>query len=150
MAVSPTRPYVGPAVITYMGPPYEHAKVHDAMRVGLVTCRPETSLRDVARMMATYQIHSVLVADLGDPDDDRPWGMVSDLDIMAAAGSELDDRTARDVASTELVTVRSDETLERAAQLMTEHEVHHLLAIQPETGQPVGVISTLSIAGALA
>jgi CBS domain-containing protein len=141
---------VGPAPLTYVGPPFEQARVHDAMRIGLVTCRPETPLRDVARMMSTYGVHAILVADLGDPGGERPWGVVSDLDIVAATGSDLQARTARDVASTELVTVAADETLERAAQLMAEHEIHHLVALQPETGRPVGVISTLGLAGALA
>jgi CBS domain-containing protein len=140
----------GPPSSPYIGPPFERAKVHDAMRVGLVTCRPETSLRDVARMMATYQIHCVLVADLGGPAGDRPWSVVSDLDVVASAGVDLDRRTAVEVASTELVAVASNESLERAAQLMREHDVHHLVAVQPETGQPVGVISTLGIAAALA
>jgi CBS domain-containing protein len=36
---------------SYVGPALDDAKVHDAMRVGVITCRPETSLNDVARMM---------------------------------------------------------------------------------------------------
>ena len=48
----------------YTGPPFEDARVHDAMRVGMITCRPETSLRDVARMMSSYGIHAVVVQDV--------------------------------------------------------------------------------------
>jgi CBS domain-containing protein len=132
----------------YIGPVFDEAKVHDAMRVGVVTCRPDTSLKDVARIMVGYQIHSVVIGDIGA--GDRLWGIVTDLDIAGASGSDLSGIQAKDVASTELVTVAADETLERAAQLMTEHEVSHLLAVQPETGQPVGVISALGIAAVLA
>lgn len=142
-------PPVQPVQDPYLAVPLERAKVADVMRVGLVTCRPETPVSDVARMMIAYGIHSVIVADLGG-DGGRDWGVVSDLDLAAAA---LSDRraelTAREVASTELVTIRSDEPLARAAQLMTEHQVAHLVAVQPETGAPVGVVGTLGLARAL-
>jgi CBS domain-containing protein len=133
----------------YVGPPFEQARVYDAMRIGVVTCRPSTSLRDVARIMLTYQIHAVLVTDMeGDPS--KPWGLVSDLDIARAAGNGTIDQAAGDVASTDLATVNDDETLERTAQLMAEHGATHVLAVQPSTGHPVGVISALGLAAALA
>jgi CBS domain-containing protein len=132
----------------YVGPHFADAKVHDAMRVGIVTCRPEASLRDVARMMVGYQIHSVVVDDLGT--GARPWGIVSDLDVANAAASNRPDLNARHVAITELVTVPANESLEHAARLMSEHDVTHLVAVQPDTGQPVGVISALAIAAVVA
>jgi CBS domain-containing protein len=45
--------------------------------------------------------------------------------------------------------VATTEPLRRAAQMMAEHEVSHLVAVDPETTKPVGVISTLDIARAL-
>jgi CBS domain-containing protein len=54
------------------------------------------------------------------------------------------------VARTEVLTVRPEESLERAAQLMAEHDVTHLVVIQPHSGQPVGIVSALDVAGALA
>jgi CBS domain-containing protein len=48
------------------------------------------------------------------------------------------------------VTVAADESLERAAQLMAEHQVSHLVVIQPHPGHPVGVLSALDLAGVLA
>ena len=139
-ALQPYRHY-------YVGPEFEHARVHDVMRVGVVTCQPETSLRDVARIMVGYQIHSLLVGDVGS--GESPWGIVTDLDLAAAA-SDLSEQTARDVASRELVTVPANETLAGAATLMADRECTHLLAVQPDTGKPVGVISALSIASVIA
>jgi CBS domain-containing protein len=46
--------------------------------------------------------------------------------------------------------VAPDETLARAGQLMSEHAVHHLVVVEPVQGHPVGVLSTLDIATALA
>ena len=49
----------------------------------------------------------------------RPWGVVSDLDIARAAGPEAAQHTAGEVACTELVTVAAEDSLEHAAQSRT-------------------------------
>jgi len=46
--------------------------------------------------------------------------------------------------------IASDETLRRAAQLMGEHEVTHLVVVEPTTTKPLGVLSTLDLAEVLA
>ena len=130
---------------TYVGPAFGDAKVHHAMRVGVITCRPETRLADVARMMVGYDIHSVIVDEVGGR---GMFGIVSSLDLAREA-SRLESLTAGDVASTDLVTIASDEPLARAAELMAEHRISHLVAVQPDTGRPAGVISTRGIAAAL-
>lgn len=131
---------------TYIGPAFQDAKVYDAMNVGVVTCRPETSLADVARMMVGYGMHAVVVADLDA--GERAWGIVTSMDITRA-GREVDSRTAGEVASTELVTVESAEPLEHAARLIAEHGINHLIVLQPGTGQPAGMITPREIAAAL-
>jgi CBS domain-containing protein len=130
---------------TYYGPAYEDAKVHDVMRVGVVTCRPETSLDDVARMMVGYDVHSVVVAEV----NGGPWGIVSSLDL-ARRPDELASLTAGDVASSDLVTIGSDEPVSRAAEIMAERGITHLVAVQPESGRPAGVISARALATVLA
>ena len=59
---------------TYIGPAFADAKVYDAMRVGVVTCRPGTSLADAARIMTGYQIHCLIVADPEAGAHARSWG----------------------------------------------------------------------------
>jgi CBS domain-containing protein len=136
-----------PPQVHYTGPPFDQARVHDAMRVGVITCRPETSLYDVARMMVTYKIHAVVVQDV-DPGS-RPWGIVTSLDIAAASGSDLTEHEAQDVASIDLVTVPANETLQKAAKLMAEHDITHLIAVEPATGWPCGMISARDLAAVL-
>jgi CBS domain-containing protein len=131
---------------SYIGPAFDHAKVRDAMRVGVITCRPETKLVDVARMMVGYEVHSVVVAEVGG--EGEPWGIVTSLDL-ARAPDRLESATAGE-ASTDLVTVPSDQPLARAAELMAERGVTHLVAVQPDTNQPAGVVSARGIAAALA
>ena len=132
----------------YVGPEFEHARVHDVMRVGVVTCQPNTSLRDVARIMVGYQIHSLVVGDAGSAD--APFGILTDLELAKAAAGDMSELTARDVATSDLVTVPANESLVAAAKLMAEHRCTHLLAVQPETGRPVGVVSALGIASVIA
>ncbi len=132
---------------SYIGPAFADARVHDAMRVGVITCRPETKLADVAQMMVSYDAHSVVVADL--PGETSDWGIVTSLDLAKSAG-ELDSLTAGEVASADLVTIASDESLDRAARMMAEHGVSHLIAVQPDTGRPAGMISARGIAAAVA
>lgn len=129
------------------------ATVADAMTWGLVSCVPESSLRAVARLMAEKRIHAVYVFDYGEEDDEQAelWGLVSDLDVAAAALSEnLDEMTAANSAVAPLVTVASTDPLGWAAQLMSENSVSHLAVIDSQSGRPAGVISTLDVARVVA
>lgn len=134
-------------------PTLQGLRVGDAMHPGLVSCSLDTPLRAVARMMATYRVHAVLVTAHGDDEvaGGRPWGLVSDLNVVrAAATADVDDVQARDVAETPIVMVSSDQELRHAAELMVERAVSHLLVVEPHSGRPFGVISTLDLARALA
>ena len=139
---------VEPPKAAYTGPSFDRARVWDVMRVGVVTCRPETPLADVARMMSVYQIHSVVVQDVGE--GERPWGIVSSLDIATAAGPDFSSMTAADVAQHQLVTVTSDTSLQDASKVMSEQGISHLVAVDRATNWPCGVISARGIASALA
>jgi CBS domain-containing protein len=56
----PTGTTSDPIHHSFAAPPFEKATVLDAMRMGVVSCPPDTPLRDVARIMATYRIHAFL------------------------------------------------------------------------------------------
>lgn len=123
--------------------------VGDAMHPGVVTCDRATPLSDVAATMAREHIHCVVVSS-GSGDAGEPWGIVSDLDLVAAAlVRDLREQTAGASAASPVVIVSGTEPLDRAAQLMTEHGTSHLLVAERSTGRPVGVLSTIDIAKAL-
>lgn len=124
-------------------------RVSDAMHHGVLTCTKDASLAQVAELMASHQVHCVVVEEDELADSDSPWGLVSDLDLVAAASvRDLDAQTAGPTAATAALTISPRETLQCAAQLMTEHETAHLVVVDSE-GRPVGVLSTLDIAAAL-
>ena len=98
--------------------------------------------------MAGYRVHCVVVEHSA-PADNRPWAVISDLDLLHAL-KEGSSGPAHELARTELVSVTADTPLGRAIALMDEHAVSHLLVVQPHSGQPVGVLSALDLAGAVA
>jgi CBS domain-containing protein len=132
--------------------PFELATVGDAMSHGVISCPPETPLRVVARMMATYGVHAIFVFEHIDEDDEAPrlWAVVSDLDLVAAAQLDLDTLTAGSTAVTPLVSVRSERSIAEAGSLMAQYGIAHLAVTDPDTRRPIGVISTLDIARAVA
>lgn len=133
---------------SHVAPGIEHATVKDAMRPEVLTCPPDAPLRDVARTMASEHVHSVIVSGAGA--GAREWGIVSDMDLMRAAREDVDERTASWAATSEFLSVSPDEALERALQLMIEHDVTHLVVVDPASDRAVGVLSTLDVAGVLA
>ena len=97
--------------------------VADAMHPGVLTCPREAPLRDVARMLASYNVHCIVVFGSEEEHEDgeeRPWAVISDLDLVAAAlAGGLDEHTAGGAAGSPVVLISGRETLGRAAQLMT-------------------------------
>lgn len=125
----------------------EHVRVQDVMHTGVLTTDPSTPLRVVARLMAQQRVHAVAVAD---PDHvRRPFGIVSVLDIAAAAASGVEE-TAGQAASTEVVTVSAADSLDHAARVMSEHNLSHLIVVDPSSGHPCGMLSALDVAAAYA
>jgi CBS domain-containing protein len=124
------------------------ARVEDVMHEGVVTCGLHAPMTDVARKMAANRIHCVVVWNEPSRNEQAEvWGVVSDLDLVKmAANHELSTHTAGACAATPALIVAPDEPLLRAAQLMAEHEVAHLVVVDPETVEPVGVLSTLDLA----
>jgi len=125
--------------------------VGEVMRLGVVGCTPDTPLSEVARLMSAHRIHCVVVG--GRTEDHQGtrliWGVVSDLDLAraVAAGQEL---TAGQVAATEPVTASPFDSLADVAQVMGDHDIAHLVVVDAKDAEPMGVISTLDIARAVA
>jgi CBS domain-containing protein len=130
-------------------PRLDHVRVTDVMHAGVVACAPDTSLREVARIMVERRIHCVAI-----PDTARgvsAWSIVSDLDLVGAAAAEtVEGRMACDIATSEALAISDDDVLARAVQLMHAHQASHLVVVGAATGRPVGVLSTLDVAGLLA
>ena len=131
--------------------PLEEVTVRDLMHTGVFHCPPETPLKVVARIMSLNKIHSVVV--FGDPanyNDERAWRIVSDVDLVGLALSGSVSRTAGDAATGEVLTVVPSDLIAHAAKVMSGNGTSHVVVVDEASNHPVGVLSTLDIAAALA
>jgi CBS domain-containing protein len=128
---------------SYLTPSFEHARVADAMRTGVITCPPDTSMESVARIMATNHVHAVVITGLA---GGAPWGIVSDADLLSVA-ADASERLAGSCATEDPVMAKPSDRLADAVELMRERGVTHLVVGDPGSDHPIGILSTLDVAG---
>jgi len=133
-------------------PSLRHASVGDAMHPGIVSCDADAFLTEAAQLMASHDVHCIVVmaASHGEQGGDVVWGLISDLDLMHSGMRPGSHRSARELASEPVVSVRTTMPLRHAGEKMLEHGVSHMVVIDPETTRPIGVLSTLDVIGVLA
>lgn len=137
---------------SYLMPALEHATVADTMHRGVLTCRPDATLTEVARMMSTHHVHCMAVMGLAHEGNGESlvWGLIFPADLVKARLRSPADDHASSLAREPIVGVEPTMPLRQAAALMLERGTDHLIVIGPQTQLPVGVLSMLDIAGVLA
>ena len=137
---------------SYLMPRLEHATVSDAMHPGILSCEADATLTDVSRLMATHHVHCVAVMGISHepPGEKLVWGIISDLDLVRAGIRTEPDRPAGGLALQPLISVEPRMPLREAGELMASHGVAHIVVIDPELQRPIGILSTLDVAGVLA
>lgn len=79
---------------------------------------------------------------------DRLVGTLTDRDIavrVVAEGRDPESTTAREVASTDLVTVDPDQEFDEALRLMAQHQIRRLPVVE-EDGRLVGIVAQADVA----
>lgn len=118
---------------------------HDVMTADPACCSPETTLDQVAKMMAQNDCGQIPVIDT----DDRPLGVVTDRDIVCRVVAEEKNpaaHTAGSYMTTPAVTVRSDAPIDEVVATMEEHKIRRVLVTDGD-GACVGIIAQADIAG---
>lgn len=118
--------------------------VADLMTIDPCLISRTASVADAEELMATRRVSGLPVVD----DDAGLVGVVSQTDLMYLTRPQvrhLMDRwetplTVQEIMSAPPVTVSSVMSLENAARVMTEHDVHRVVAVDRK-GRPVGVLS---------
>jgi CBS domain-containing protein len=136
------QPYRG----EYIRPAFRNASVADVMTPGIITCAPDTPLATVAELMATRSVHAVAVG--GIAANHLVWGVIDSLDLVRALRDPDAHGVAETISRQAAHPIEPAAPLSEAARLMDEHSVTHLVVV--DGGRPVGVLSTLDIAGAAA
>ena len=106
------------------------------MSVHLVTCGPETSVREAAGMLTDLDVGSLLVVEGG-----ILRGIFTERDLvrLVAAGADLDVATVGEHATQEVATVPPDTQVDDAAAMMNRLRIRHLPVA--DGGTPVGMLS---------
>ena len=135
---------------SYLMPHFDHATVADAMHPGILSCEPDATLTELARMMSTHHVHCIMIRAATDSPTDEPslWGIVSDFDVLRAGMRPDGPDTAADLGQP-VIRVETTSPLRDAARLMLAKGAGHVVAVNPKTERPVGILSTLDIAGVL-
>ncbi len=121
--------------------------VREVMHRGVITCSPDTALKEVARIMNATDVHALIVVN----ERGLAQGVVSHMDMLRAFGRDLYALKAEDVMTREVLSIRPEAPLAEAVEMMLKHRVHRLLVCGEEGGEkvPLGVISTTDIIDAM-
>lgn len=127
--------------------------VREVMHTGVIEVPAQATIGEIAARMTERHIHCVVVSGLAAGPDSLAevgWGIVSDIDLMRAIATEREGASAGTIAATDAPVIGPDESVIRAAQLMAEHETAHLLVAADGDDYPLGIVSTLDVAAAVA
>jgi CBS domain-containing protein len=129
---------------------WSHVTVREAMHTGVVAVPPATPLRDLAATLVDHRVHCAIVSGTkpARSGESLVWTIASDMDILRAVAADRHDATAGEAASTELLIVDAHESLDAAAGQLVVRGVSHAVVVEDD--YPVGVLSSLDVAGIIA
>ena len=120
-------------------------KVRDVMTNDPACCTPDTSLRDVARLMVENNCGEIPVCE--SKSSRHVHGVVTDRDIVVrtvAKGRNPLDLTAADAMTTPAVTVTPETDLDQCANLMEDRQIRRVPVVD-ERGAVVGIVAQADI-----
>ena len=121
-------------------------RILEIMTSNPACCTPDTTLRDVARMMVEYDCGEIPICD--SRDNGHLIGVITDRDIVCRAVADGLDMSRTPVSScmtTPAITLMKNATLEDAVNLMEENMIRRI-PITDETGCVCGIVSQADLA----
>ena len=107
------------------------------------------SALDIAKLMAKHRIGSVVVVE---SNNKRPVGMITERDIIkkvTAQNKSADQVAVRHIMSSPLITVKSIDSIDTAAETIAGNRVKRLVVLEQD-GSMVGILSVSDITKKLA
>lgn len=104
--------------------------VREAMMPEPLAVEAQLSITETAHLMRTWAVREVLVVD-----DSDLVGLLTDRDVVViaiAAGRHPDSITAGECCDRHMKTVRADDTVQHAAELMSRHGLQRLPVVDDE------------------
>jgi len=126
-------------------------RVRDLMHPGVITCRPDATLGQVAVMLTQHRIHALYVADC----QKRVTGVITDFDLLTGEWLSTDEQslsamrtiTAGEMMSSPPATIEAEAAITEATRLMKEKNYKRVLVIHE--GQQIGVLSISDLIASL-
>jgi CBS domain-containing protein len=121
-------------------------RVRDIMTPTPACCTRDTSLTDVARIMADRDCGAVPVID--NQKEAHPVGIVTDRDIVLrtlANGQDPFQMAAGDCMSPAPVTVSADEDVSACTEQMKQHQLRRIL-VTDDDGRCCGIVAQADVA----
>lgn len=119
--------------------------IGDVMSPAIISCQPGDNLGQVAARLVNHGIHAVL---LEPPTGAHPL-IITDLELIRAALQRPGDTPASDLPSEPVPAIDDNASVDKAVAKMAELYARHMLAIDPVSGRPCGVLSSLDIVAVL-
>jgi CBS domain-containing protein len=123
--------------------------VGDWMHRGVITCRPETPVAEVAATLDARDISALVVTD----ESGDALGVISRTDLVNARFIQPYMKhwrglNAEHLMSKPVVSVAMDTTIDEAVQLLNEKRIHRLVVVEKAAGhvRPVGILSVTDLA----
>ena len=120
--------------------------IQDVMNADLLTVAPQSTLREAARPMSERNVGAALLVD---PAIGSYLGIFTERDLLnaIAAGHDPDTQRVADSATSDIVTISADASLEQAVEKMMKGGFRHLLVVT--NGDAIGIISMRDLMSAL-
>jgi CBS domain-containing protein len=118
----------------------------DVMTGDVVTCTPENTVVDAARLMKLEDIGPVLVVD--NEANNTLVGILTDRDIVVkvvADGQDVNSARVADAMSKKLVTCRADDDVDVAMKAMAQFQLRRIPVVE-DNMRLVGIISQADVA----
>lgn len=122
--------------------------VGEVMHRGVITCRRETPIQDVARNMSENDVSALVVVD----DAGHLIGLISRTDLVNARLYEQYWKhwrglTAGHIMVTDVVSVHVGDTMQEASRLMMERRIHRVVVVEEQDGglAPIGIVSVTDV-----
>jgi CBS domain-containing protein len=116
--------------------------IRNVMTSNPATIESSATVVEAAKLMRDEDVGLLPVTEGG-----RLVGTITDRDITIRVVAERKDpqsTTVRDVASTDVVTLKPDQDFDEAVRLMSQHQVRRLPVV--EDGQLVGIVAQADVA----
>ena len=122
--------------------------VGEVMHRGVITCRRETPIQDVARTMSENDVSALVVVG----DEGHMIGLISRTDLVNARLYEQYWKhwrglTAGHIMITDVVVVHVGDSMQEASRLMMERRIHRVVVVE-EAGDgvsPIGIVSVTDV-----